>query len=289
MKNIKVLMIALVLLLVAGCTKTNEANELKIVTSFFPVQSLTQALVGQDVRVIVEGGDAHHFEPTPKERVAMAEADLFLYHGAGFEFWFEPSMVTKGLSVEVSKGVDLLEDLDHDGHGHGGVDPHTWLDPNNAAIMLDNIYQALVELDPSGQELYKTNYDKVSKELNEIISDYKQLLEVKNHHMVVDHHAYGYLEKGYNLHQEAIIEGVATGDVSFKQTERAIEEIKELGVKAIFVDPSYRNDIIDTIQAATEVDVFNLYTLEQKVDDRSYLDMLKANYESLYKGLGSND
>lgn len=287
MKIYKIIISLILVLIITGCRSDKDDDAMKIVTSFFPVHSLVEELVGHEVSVIVDGGgDPHDFEPTAKQRVAIAEADLFFYHGAGFEFWFEESMVQDGISVEVSEGIKLLEDLDHDSHGHGGVDPHTWLDPNNAHIILDNIYQALLEFDLENKASYKENYEKISKELDAIILDYEHLNKARNKNMVVDHHAYGYLEKGYNLKQEAIIEGVADGDVSFKQTETAIEQIQDLKVKAIFVDPSYRNDIVETIQKATQVEIYDLYTLEQGIDDFTYLEMLKINYDNLNKGLG---
>lgn len=291
MKIYRVLLAVLLVLVATACSqKNNNEDDLKLVTSFFPVHSLVQQMVGREVEVMVDGGgDPHDFEPTAKQRVKIAEADLFFYHGAGFEFWFNEDMLEDGLSVELSNGISLLEDHDHASHGHDTVDPHTWLDPKNAQVMLDIIHATLLDVDPENGEVYNKNYEKISDELNGIIEDYERLKDVKNKHMVVDHHAYGYLESGYGLIQDAIIEGVADGDVSFKQTERAIEQIKELQVKAIFVDPSYKNDIIDTIQQATNVEVYDLYTLEQKIDDRSYLEMLRANYENLSKGLGAHD
>lgn len=291
MKNIKLFLVFIVLIGITGCSQNNSDDELSIVTSFFPLQSLVEEMLGYHVSVIIEGGgDPHDFEPTAKQRVAIAEADVFFYHGAGFEFWFNEDMVDQGQSIELSFGIDLLEDLDQHAHGHDSVDPHTWLDPNNAKIILLNIHETLMELYPESKESLDNNLERLTQEIDALINDYSKLVHADNVNMVVDHHAYGYIAEAFNLNQKAIIEGVADGDVSFKQTEAAIEEINDLKVKAIFVDPSYRNDIVDTIAKATGVQVLELYTLEQRIDDRSYLDMLRANYENLSKGLGvTND
>ena len=288
MKHFKIIIASLLVLGLVGCSQNNNKKELNIVTSFFPIHSLVKEMVGHEVEVIVDS-DAHDFEPTAKQRVKIAEADLFFYHGAGFEFWFEDSMVNDGISVELSKGIPLLEDHDHDheGHDHGAIDPHTWLDPANGKIMLTNIYESLIETDPKNKDLYQENFDTLTQEFDLLIQNYQTLTTIDNTTLVVDHHAYGYLEEGYNLKQEAIIEGVADGDVSFKQTERAIEKINTLNIKGIFVDPSYKNDIIDTIQKETNTTIYDLYTLEQGLNDYSYLEMLDMNYQSLSKGLGT--
>lgn len=279
MKKIKITLIFLILILLSSCKKT-PSND-KIVTTFYPIHSLTEELTKQPVESIIEGGgDPHEFEPTARQRALISETDLFLYHDDSFEFWFDEEMLDKGKAIAVSEGIEFIDDDDHD-----GIDPHTWLDPKNAKIILNNIYEGLIELNPENEAEYKHQFDLMNSKLDEIISDYESLSTKNNKTFVVDHHAYGYLEKEYGLKQVAIIQGISDGDASFKETERAIEQIQSLNIDAIFLDPSYQNDVIDLIKKETGVEVLDLYTLEQPVENLSYLEALKFNYEQLNKGV----
>ncbi|MGQ0517964.1 metal ABC transporter substrate-binding protein, partial [Bacillus sp. D-CC] len=71
------------------------------------------------------GADSHTFEPSQKQTVQVAKADLFVYNGAE------------------------LEHHDHgDGHKedehHHDKDPHIWLDPTLAMKQAEKIKNALV-------------------------------------------------------------------------------------------------------------------------------------------------
>lgn len=293
MKKKILILLVLIMSLGACSAKPKENNNLSIVTSFYPIQSLTEAITGEKTKVIVSGGgDAHDFEPSVRQRAEISDADLFIYHGSGFEFWFEESMVKNGKVLELSKNIDLIEDdehdehdeHEHDDHDHGGIDPHTWLDPHNALIYLDEIYKQLVEINPAKKDEYSKNYEKSKEELSLIINDYDKLYDLDNKNLVVDHHAYAYLAKRYGLNQEAIISGIAEGDASFKEIEAAIAKIKNLGVEAIYVDPLHHNDIMNTVSKEANVEILDLYTLENPVEGKTYFEMLRLNLEQLSKG-----
>lgn len=264
----KIISLLIVLLLITGCTGKQADDQ--IVTSFFPIQSLVSELRGQETAVIVDS-EAHDFEPTAKQRAQIANAKQFYYHGQGMEFWFDESMVKNGASINLSEGMDIIES-----------DPHTWLDPHNAMVMLDKIEINLVKVEP---EIEK-QVAQVRKELLDIMSAYDRVLENhKNDIMMVDHMAFGYLAHRYDLKQMPIIDGVSEGEATIKEVIASVELIKENNLKAIFVDPHHKTDVIDQIVKETGVKVLPLYTMEQAVDDYSYLDLLKMNLESLEKGL----
>ena len=265
-KNISILLVALLL---SACT-TNSDHHADIVTSFFPIQSLVSAVRDKETVVIVDS-EAHDFEPTAKQRAQISEAKQFYYHGLGMEFWFSDDMVKDGKAIELSENMNVLPS-----------DPHTWLDPYNAMVMLDTILINLKEIEPETA----TKGQEVREEITQLINEYDSVLS--NHKgdiMMVDHLAFGYLADRYELVQKPIIAGVSEGEATIKEVIASVEIIKENNIKAIFVDPHHKTDVIDQIVKETGVEILPLYTMEQAVDDYTYLDLLKMNLESLEKGL----
>ncbi|MCL5942072.1 MAG: metal ABC transporter substrate-binding protein, partial [Actinobacteria bacterium] len=140
-----------------------------VVTSVPLIYSLTANVAGEAVRVeelLPPGASPHQTNFTPAQARLLAEADMLIVNGAGLELWVDDLVKSSGnpdLRVVVaSKGVTLLRPNEPTpipgsaggGESTGGADPHVWLDPANALVMVDNIRAALKALDPSGAAGY---------------------------------------------------------------------------------------------------------------------------------------
>ena len=55
---------------------------------------------------------------------------------------------------------DDHDDHGHEGHAHGEYDPHIWLDPINAKVILNEMVEHLMENDEKNASIYKSNLDK---------------------------------------------------------------------------------------------------------------------------------
>ena len=79
----------------------------------------------------------------------------------------------------------------HEGHAHGEYDPHIWLDPMNAKVILNEIVEHLIENDPTNEAKYKSNLDKALKEIDkltiEVMTDLNNSVS-----SIVFHDAYQY-------------------------------------------------------------------------------------------------
>lgn len=114
----------------AGCaendqnTKDNGEDKLKVYTTIFPVQDFTKKIGGDAVEVesiYPANADAHTFEPSTKDMVAMAEGDAFIYSGVGLEGFAEKATETlKSEEVKIIKAGDGIElaDASHDEENH---------------------------------------------------------------------------------------------------------------------------------------------------------------------------
>ncbi len=97
-KYLKVLVVGTLML--CGFMKTTIATPLRIVTTAFPQYDFVRAIVkdkGEVSMLLKIGAEAHSFEPTPKDLIAIEKASLFVYNGGENDEWIE----------------DFIESIDH--------------------------------------------------------------------------------------------------------------------------------------------------------------------------------
>lgn len=100
----------------------------------------------------------------------------------------------------------------HDDHGHSGVDPHAWLDPENAKVWAGVIAAELARLDPDNAAIYAANAEATRARVAALDSELSAMLApVKDKPFVVYHDAYGYFSSHYGL---TVAGSVSLGDAS---------------------------------------------------------------------------
>ena len=137
----------------AGAASSQAAGETKVVTTFTILGDMVENVGGKLVAITVlvgPDGDTHMYEPTPADARALAEADLVVVNGLGFEGWIDRLVRASGYAgpvVAASDGISTLGAAD--GHGRDDeLDPHAWQDIANGRIYVANIAQALAVADP---------------------------------------------------------------------------------------------------------------------------------------------
>ena len=141
---------------------------------------------------------------------------------------------------------------DHEGHGHGEYDPHIWLDPINAKVILSEITEHLIENDSKNASTYKSNLAKALAEIDKLIID---VITETNTDLsyVVFHDAYQYYENRFNVN----ILGAMTVNPDVMPGAEQIHEIHEViehdNVSCILSEPQFNPDIIKSIAKDTSV------------------------------------
>lgn len=281
-------------LLISGCQSTPQASndQLKIVTTIFPVTSLVNSLVEEQASVTQllpeTGTDAHTWEPSPQDIVLLEQADVFIYNGAGMEMWVDDvleSLTNEDLTIiDASKEIDLIEG--HDDHDHGSLDPHTWSTPLNAKQQTQTIYDALTSAYPQLIESIKANREDLQFELDQLHQEYSdQLANVDSKVLVVQHEAYGYLAHQYDLEQVGIEGLVPTSEPDPARMVEIINLVKDRGVKTIFFEENVSSKVADTLSNETGAKTAVLSTLAVRKDNLDLIEMMRDNLEILVEGL----
>lgn len=251
----KITIIILILAIVIGLlifysfstTKPTNSDKLGVMVTVAPQMEFVKA-VGKDkvdVTVMVPAGaDPHTYEPLPSQIQQLSRAKIYLQVGSPLEFELTKMDKIKAMNSQLkvfntSKGIQFIPNT---AEGEEGSDPHVWVSPKNAKIMVENTYQALVEVDPQNQRYYQENRDLYLKKLDEVDRNLTQSLAgAKNRKIMVYHPAWGYLFRDYGLEQISIEkEGKEPTPQDLSQL---IAEAQANNIKIIFVSPqqSQRN------------------------------------------------
>ena len=159
------------------------------------------------------------------------------------------------------------DDHGHDdhGHGHGEFDPHIWLDPMNAKIIIKKVTNQLSKLDKDNSSTYKSNSKKALKEIDNLIKQVKSDIN-KGAKVVVFHDAYQYFEKRFDVN----IIGALTVNTDVLPGAEQLAEIREVieheKVTCVLSEPQFNPDIVKTIANDTNINMGVLDPLGAKLD-----------------------
>lgn len=326
MKKRLLISFALILIftaLLVGCdgnaadSNSGEIKPLQVYASFYPLYDFAQKIGGDAVEVhniMPPGAESHDFEPTPKDMVALAEADLFIYNGSGFEAWAEKAIETldgeKTNVVNTTEQLDLMtneesghvhgeENHDHDGehgeedHGHGTFDPHVWLDPNLAKQQAEMIKDALVEIDPDNAETYEANFTELAGQFDELDQKLRDVTaNAERKEIVVSHAAFGYLTHQYGLEQIAVSGLSPSDEPSQKELQAIVEFAKEHNVNYIMFETLVSSKVADAVKNEVGAEALTLNPLENLTKEEmergeDYFSIMEQNIQNIEKALSS--
>jgi zinc transport system substrate-binding protein len=236
----------------SSCREAGQTdNRIGVVVSIAPQADFVEAIGGDKVRVSVmvpPGADPHTYEPTPGQLVALSQARMYAEVGSGLEFelaWMDKiSQQNKQmLIVDCSKGITLMEggedSQEETLQGHqGGTDPHVWLSPKDAEIMVENIAAGLMAVDPENENYYAQGRDSYVAKLEALDKDIRDgLAGITNRRFIVFHPAWSYFAAEYNL-EEIPIE-IGNKEPSAKDIANVVQEAREFDIKIIFAEPEF--------------------------------------------------
>ncbi len=254
------LLVALGLLSLVGlaCADTSQTTGtgINVVATTTQIGALTRAVAGDQVRLTVllpAGADAHDFEPDPQDVRKVHEARLVLRNGIGLDDWMTRTIKNAGGSarvVVVTDGIAVQKSASGDEAGE--ADPHVWHDPTNAAVMVDNIAEALSEADPSHAATFGDNAKAYRARLADVDNQIRALIDEipqEDRKVVTNHDAFGYFFARYGLQFVGAVFPTSSreGQVSAKELAALTDLIKAEGVKAVFaeeeVDPKVAREL----------------------------------------------
>jgi zinc/manganese transport system substrate-binding protein len=284
-----------------------------IVVTYPVLGAVVRDLVGDRANVIVlmgNGVDPHDWSPSAQDIETVHQARLVVANGLGLEEGLHDA-----LEEAAASGVPVFEATDHitvrvlgddghdhesssgpppatserdgeDDHGHGGLDPHFWVDP----LAMRDVVRALAPVVAGiGVDVSDREADLAGR-LEALDAEVRTILEVipaDHRELVTGHESMGYFADRYGFeHIGAVIPSLSSlGEVSARQLSELAAAIRSHGVPAIFTEIGTPQAVADAVAAETGVQVVQLPTHNLPVDG-SYFTFIRDIAVAIAGALG---
>lgn len=306
MKWLTALLLALVLVL-PGCSRQErQSGKLQVVTTLFPLYDFARTIGGAKAQVTLllpPGVEPHSFEPRPEDVVRVNRADLFVYTNAVMEPW--AASIISGLDkgkvavVEGGKGIALMQgpvsDRHHEGddeHDARGVDPHIWLDFDNARIIARNILAAYVARDPANKAYYEQNAAGLDRQLAALDQRFKETLAncPKKELLHGGHYAFGYMAKRYGLKYISASAVNADAEPTPAKLAELVQVMRREHLGYVYTEELLSPRVAETIARETGAKVLMLRAGHNVTKDDlqkgvTFISLMEENLKNLKTGL----
>lgn len=291
----------------SACTAVDQKSndDIQIYTTVYPLQYFAERIGGEYVSVhsiYPPGSDEHSFDPTQKDMIDLANADLFFYIGLGLEGFVENAQKTlKNEHVQMIATADAItedmfidhheeDDHDHDhGHHHGDVDPHVWISPILSDALAYSIKDALIKIAPDEKDYFEENFEDLRDDLLQLDRKYRDMaLNAPSKTFFVSHAAFGYLADTYGLEQVAIAGLNSQSEPSQKELAALIDYAREKNVQYVLFEQNISSNLTKVIQNEINAEALTLHnlgvlTVEDIKNKEDYFSLMERNLTVLEK------
>jgi zinc transport system substrate-binding protein len=289
--------------LAVGLGAAPALAEIEVAATIKPVHSLVAAVmagVGEPDLVLDGLASPHVTALRPSQTRIIENAQIVFAVGEGLEAFLHKLMEgdagTRIVELAEVPGVERLEyrdaDEPDDAHDeHGSVNPHIWLDPDNAKAMAAHIATVLGTADPANADIYDSNAEALARNLEALQSEIAAKLDpVKERPFLVFHDAYHYFEAAFGLNGLGAIVLNPETPPGARRLQEIRHRIDEAGVACVFSEPQFEIGYVNTVLEDTTARTASLDPLGVKVEpgpdaySRIMIDLTDALVGCLAKG-----
>jgi zinc transport system substrate-binding protein len=264
---------------------TADQKPISVVASIKPIHSLVAAVMGDigTPHLLLEApSSAHHFTLKPSQARSLQAADIVFWVGPTMEQPLTKALATlapqaQTLPLIESAGLVLInfdkvtpahEKHDHEKHDKHDehakhddhlINPHIWLDPQNAKIMLGVIAARLAKADPENASTYAANADSMAARLAILETDItSQLASYSAAKFLVLHDAHVYFERRFGLRNYGAITTEPDVMPTASRVKALRDELREHRFDCIFTEPFLGQKAVALIAEGSKVSIGTL-------------------------------
>ena len=276
------------------------ARPLVVVASIPVLKDLAEQIGGHHVEVLslLTGLESEHtYSPKPSDLMAVRRARVLLQVGIGLEVWLTSLVKSANnrdlVVVTTSNGIALIRDREVtepplvESDSERGGNPHVWLDPENAKIMLRHITDGFISVDPEHAPDYRDNLARYLRELDQVQTDLiARVRRLQDRRVVVHHPAWPYFARRFGFRIEGEILKQPGTEPSARQLQRLVEHIRRTGIRVIVSEPQLNRKIPETVARETGSKVVVLTAMPGALPGTAtYADLLRYNVATLVDAL----
>lgn len=294
----------LALLLAPALSQAGEA--LSIVAANFPCYDLARALTGglAEVRMLLPpGSESHSYEPSPRDMIAIQNADLFVYTGGESDHWIETLLESlrdeAPAAFRLTDWVTLLDEehtqsmeAEHE-HGHAEMDEHVWTSPKNMMRIASAFTQTLTSLRPENAPAYTAELEGYLAELKELDALFAGIVANGKRDLIVfgDRFPFRYFAADYGLTYDAAFPGCSEdSEPSVRTVISLVDAIRAQRIPVVFyIEFSSRRtaDILAEETGAKPLLFHSCHNVsaEELAAGATYLSLMQKNAQALKEAL----
>ena len=286
-------------LLLSACgqpaaSQPQDENILHIVATTYPVYLFTTAVTegaeGVEVSLLVNQQTSclHDYTLTVADMKAIEGADVIVMNGAGLEDFMDDALSASDATViDCSAGMDLLPAQGHEGHDHDTeYDPHIWMDPANAQVMLGTIADQLGQI--TGQDL-QASCAAVQQQVEEAAQQWKeQLTTLSAPKLITFHDGFQYFSRSFGLELLKAIEEEEGSEASAQEIQEIVSLVDQYQLPAIFTEVNGSESTAQAISRECGCGVYqlNMIMSGDGTGIQPYLDAMQNNIDTIVEAFG---
>ena len=307
----KILPVFLCALLLTGCAAPREAaddGKMSVVCTLFPYYDFARQIARDRASVTLllsPGREAHSFEPTPRDALTVANADVFVYNGGEGETWVDDLLDAAGENIgaiacmmdyvdereeEIVEGMQVREEEDSDEIEY---DEHIWTSPENAVILCRAVCEAMCAQDGANADFYRANCEDYCTELIALDTQFRALRSEAKRDLLVfaDRFPMRYFCESYDLRYRAAFHGCSTDtEPSLYTLKYLIDKVNEEHVPVVCTIDLSSRKIAEAVSESTGAEIVTLWSLQtvSRADfdaGETYVSLMTRNLDTLRKGL----
>ena len=285
-----------------GPKRADAQDPINVVVTIPVLKDLTEQVGRSHVRVqsLLSGYENEHtYSPKPSDLVAVRKARLLFEIGMGLEVWVASLVKTAGSPslrvVTTSQGIGVIHDDTghrhgpHEGETAGGAtgNPHIWLDPDNAVIMLRHITEALIQIDPAHTDEYRNNLAAYLQQLDLLGTELSRRVQsLPDRRFIAHHPAWPYFARHFGFEIAGTIQIQSGAEPSALHLQSLIAMIRKNRIAVIVSEVQLSQRLPSLLAKETRARVVVLTTLPGGLPGtETYLDMLRYNVLQLADAL----
>jgi zinc transport system substrate-binding protein len=274
----------------------------KIVTSIVPLHSLVSGVMAgvATPELLMQGQNSEHNASfTPQQIADLEHADVVFMIGNNLETKLGEISGTETVGGKAFVKMNEIQGLNLHAIREGGTwepdtdqlattgisaDPHIWLDPENAKLMVKTIADSLDKADPANAKLYDANTAKTLAELDQLEADLKSHLAPVHHKpFIVFHDAYQYFEHRFGVTAVGSISNFSGTPPSAQRLAEVHNKINSSNATCVFREPQFTDATVVTVIEGTKAksSVLDPIGANLKPGPNAYSELLRAIAKNL--------
>ncbi len=258
-----VLWIGTLLILIASAS---HASVPQVVVTIKPIHALVSGVmdgVGTPYLLLPGGESPHSYSLHPSQIRRLHRATLVVWVGPSVETFLEKTMTTLSDKIQILRLIEVPDlsllkvrdgkawethHLDEHPDNEFEIDPHIWLSPDNAKVIVQAIAQTLSQIDANNAARYTANAIRLLEQLEQLDQTLKQqLAPIKELPYLVFHDAYQYFEHHYGLTAVGAITLSPESRPSVRRLYQLRTRLKKQKIRCVFSEPQFESGLVTTL------------------------------------------